>query len=81
MSVNNPISAPGGQAGTTTTLGFYGATPVVRPAAAAQPAATASTNTTPFGYTTQAQADAIVTGVRTLIATLSAALGGNGLTA
>lgn len=56
-------------------VGFYGAVPVVRPAAytltygttgrvlaadtTVDPASTASTNTTPFGYTTAAQADAI----------------------
>lgn len=75
--VSNPPTAP--VAGTPTTLGFYGTTPVTRPAAPAQPAATASTSTTPFGYTTAAQADAITTGVRTLIAAFSAALGGDGL--
>lgn len=76
--VSNPLQAP--VAGTPTTLGFYGTAPVTRAAAAPQPANTASTNTTPFGYTTQAQADAINTAVRTLIATFSAALGGDGLT-
>lgn len=50
--------------GATTDLnGWYGATPVVQPAATAQSAVTttASTTTTPYGYTTSAQADGIVT--------------------
>lgn len=56
-------------------VGFYGTDPVAKPAAytltwgslarllpntaAVAPASTAATNVTPFGYTTQAQADAI----------------------
>lgn len=85
MAVTNP-SAPYGATPAVTgnaagsTLGFFAAAPVSRPAAPTQPAATASTNAAPFGYTTQAQADAIVTAVRSLIAILSAALGGDGLT-
>lgn len=49
--------------GATSLWGFYGATPVVQPAATAQSAVTttASTTTTPFGYTTSAQANGIVT--------------------
>lgn len=44
-------------------LGCHGATPTVQRAGAAQAAAdaTASTQTTPYGYATQAQADGIVT--------------------
>jgi len=44
-------------------VGFFGATPIVQPAATAQSAVTttASTTTTPFGYTTSAQAEGIVT--------------------
>jgi len=44
-------------------LGFLGATPVVRPVGAGQAAVatTGATNSTPYGYTTAAQADAIVT--------------------
>lgn len=79
--VNNPPAiATAPIVGTSTTLGFYGATPVNRPAAAAQPVATATTQTTPFGFATQAQGDAVVTAVRTLVAQFSAALGGDGLT-
>ncbi len=51
-------------------LGMYGATPVTRAAAITAPANTASTQTTPFGYTTSAQADAIVTAVRSIITAL-----------
>lgn len=75
--INPPPFIP--VAGSSTTLGFYGTTPIARPAAPTQPVATASTQTTPFGYSTQAQADAIVTAIRTLVANFSAALGGDGL--
>jgi hypothetical protein len=52
----------------TQKMGFYGVTPIAQRAGAAQVAVatTASTNTTPFGYTTAAQADAIVTLVNEL---------------
>lgn len=39
-------------------------------AAITPPASTASTNTTPYGYSTQAQADAVVTAVRAIITAL-----------
>lgn len=47
-------------------LGFYNTVPVAQAAAITAPAATAATNVTPWGYSTQAQADAIVTAVRAL---------------
>jgi hypothetical protein len=49
--------------GTTQKLGFWNATPVVQPSGAAQAAVatTAATNSSPYGFTTAAQADAIVT--------------------
>lgn len=60
----------GTKIGTATTqkIGFYGATPIAQRSGAAQAAAaaTSSTQVTPFGYTTQAQADAIVTLVNEL---------------
>lgn len=76
-------SATGSKFGDAATqkLAFWNATPIVQPAAPVQPVATASTNVAPFGYATAAQADALVTAVRLLIALMSAALGGNGLTA
>jgi hypothetical protein len=51
---------------------FHGATPVIQRAGAAQAAVagTASTQTTPWGFSTQAQADAIVTLVNELRAAL-----------
>lgn len=47
----------------TQKLGFWGATAIVRPSGAAQAAVatTAATNTTPYGYTTAAQADGVIT--------------------
>lgn len=48
---------------TTQKLGFYNATPIAQRSGASQAAVatTASTQTTPWGYSTQAQADAIIT--------------------
>lgn len=63
-------STVGTKIGTAITqlLGFYNATPIVQRAGAAQAAVatTGSTQTTPYGYTTSAQADAIVTLVNEL---------------
>jgi len=60
---------------TTQKLGFWNATPVVQPSGAAQAAVatTAATNSTPWGFTTQAQADAIVTLVNALRSALVSA--------
>jgi hypothetical protein len=68
---------------TSPALGFYGVTPVTRPSAYTQTystaaktnpnmtastvSTTASTNVAPYGYTTSAQADAIVTTLNALI--------------
>lgn len=60
----------GTKVGTAATqmLGFFGATPVSQPTSAneAAVATTAPTNTSPYGYTTSAQAAAIVTLVNQL---------------
>lgn len=59
--------------GTTQKLAFHNATPVVQRSGAAQAAVvtTAATQTTPWGFSTQAQADAIVTLVNELRAALT----------
>lgn len=58
-------TATGTKIGTATAqkLALHGATPVIQRAGAAQVAAatTSSTNVTPYGYTTAAQADAVIT--------------------
>jgi hypothetical protein len=63
-------STVGTKFGTATNqkIGFYNAAPIAQRSGAAQAAAavTAATNVTPFGYTTAAQADAIVTLVNEL---------------
>lgn len=61
----------------TEKLGFYGATPVVQRSGAAQAAAatTGATSTSPWGFSTSTQANAIVT----LVNELRAALVENGL--
>lgn len=63
--------------GITEKISFYGVTPIVQRSGAAQGAVstTASTSTTPYGYATTTQADAIVT----LVNELRAALVANGL--
>lgn len=55
-------------------VSLYGATPVAQRSSAAQAAVatTGATNTTPYGFTTAAQADAIVTLVNELRAALVA---------
>jgi hypothetical protein len=56
--------------GTTSSdkFGFYGATPIAQRSGASQAAVTttAATSTSPFGYATAAQADAVVTLVNEL---------------
>lgn len=65
----------GSQIGTSASqkIGFHGATPVVQRASAAQAAvaATSATNSSPYGYS-QSQADAIVTLLNEIRATLVA---------
>ncbi len=55
-------------------ISFHGATPVVQRSGAAQAAVatTGATNSSPYGYTTAAQADAIVTLVNEIRAALVA---------
>jgi len=55
----------------TSLVGMYGATPIVRQAAVTTVTTTAASSTTPYGYTTSTQADAIVTAVNALISRLS----------
>lgn len=59
---------------TTQGVGFYGSTPITQRAGAAQAAVatTGATNVAPWGYTTEAQANAIVTLVNELRAALVA---------
>lgn len=83
LSTATVLEGSGSLAHTGTTAGFYSATPIVRPSAytqtystatrthdtpvAAQPASTAATNVTPFGYTTATQANAIKEACRDLV--------------
>lgn len=76
--INQPNVSPDGyEIGKTAAslIGFYGATPIVQRTSANQAAVvtTAPTSTTPFGYTTSAQAAAIVTLVNELRAAMVAA--------
>ena len=59
---------------TTDKIGFYGVTPIVQRASAAQAqvTTTTSTSTSPWGYGSQAQANAIVTLVNEIQAALVA---------
>ena len=69
----NPDGVNFGSA-STDKLGFYGlTTPIVRPTGATSVTTTAATSTTnAYGYTTAAQADAIVTALNVVIANLAA---------
>lgn len=70
LSDGNPDGVALGQSATDL-IALHGVTPVARAAAITAPAATASTSTTPFGYS-QTQADALVTAVRAIIVALQA---------
>lgn len=76
LSAKNIITdtSTGMQIGTATSqkLAFYGSTPIIQRSGAAEAAVitTASTQTTPFGYATQAQADAIITLINEMRTTL-----------
>lgn len=52
--------------------GFFGATPVAQPGATTAPITTAATTTTPYGFATSGQANAIVTWVVAVDAALKA---------
>lgn len=52
-------------------VGFHGATPIVQMTVTTAPAATAATNSSPYGFS-QAQADALITWVRAVDAHLKA---------
>lgn len=66
----------------TDKVGFYGTTPAVQPSGTAQSAVattaittvvtTAATSTSPYGFSTSTQADAIVAAVNSLISRVSA---------
>lgn len=75
-TVKSVIAGPSVQLGsaTTDTIGFYGSTGVARRSGSAQAAITtaSATATTPYGFATQAQADAIVTLANELRAALVA---------
>lgn len=51
------------------TVGFHGATPIAQMTVTTAPAATAATNSSPYGFS-QAQADAIITWIRAVDAHL-----------
>lgn len=74
LSDGNPSGTTLGQ-DSTDLVSFYGATPVDQAAAITKPGTTASTASTPVGYTTTTQADAIVTAVRALIDALGSTSG------
>lgn len=75
LKTHQPKSGGGVEVGQSASdlVAFYGVTPIVQRAGSAQAAVTttASTSTTPFGYT-QAQADAIVALVNEMRAALVA---------
>jgi hypothetical protein len=73
LSDGNPDGTVLGQS-VTDKISLYNVTPIVQRSGAAQAAVatTGATNTTPYGFTTAAQADAIVTLVNELRAALVA---------
>ena len=57
---------------TTDTIGFYGTTGADQATAITTVTTTAATSSSPYGYGTSTQADAIVTAVNAIIAALAA---------
>ena len=58
---------------TSSKIGFYGlTTPIVQPTGGVAVTTTAATTSTPYGYTTSTQANAIVTAVNATLANLRA---------
>jgi hypothetical protein len=76
LSDNNSSGTSLGQSATDT-IGFYGVTPVAQQAAGTAVSTTAVTTTTPWGFSTSTQAQALVT----LANYLSTVLHNLGLTA
>lgn len=75
LNVNNVTAGPDGlqlAPDTDDLLGFFGKTPVGRAATIASVAVTGATNTTPYGFTTAAQANAIVTSLNACLVALKA---------
>lgn len=80
VTTNSPDGAQMGKS-STEKIAFYGATPIVRPSAITSVTTTgASSTTNAYGYTTAAQADAIVASLNAVITALGAT-SGVGLTA
>lgn len=73
LSRGNPLGTCLGQSASDP-ISFHGASPIAQRSGAAQVAVatTGATNTTPYGFTTAAQADAIVTLLNEVRATLVA---------
>lgn len=55
----------------TDAIAFYGTAPVTQQAAVTTVTTTAATTTSPWGFSTSTQADAIVTGLNAVISRLS----------
>ncbi len=71
VTYNSPTGAMIGQSATEK-VSFFGATPVVQRTKATAVTTTGATSTTnAYGYTTAAQADAIVTAVNAIIVNLT----------
>jgi hypothetical protein len=77
LSDGNPDGTRLGQS-SSDKLGFYGlSTPIVRPSVTAYTTTTAATSTSPWGFATSTQADAVNTAARQAVTALRAlGLGG-----
>lgn len=73
-TVESPDGVQIGSSATLSLVGFFGTSPIAKRGVAAQAivTTTAATTSTPYGFSTAAQADAIVTLVNELRATLIA---------
>lgn len=72
INIKTPKVSGGFTVGQSATdlVSFYGATPIDQAAAITSPGSTAATTTTPWGYGSSTQADAVVTSVRAILVAL-----------
>ena len=80
LSITSANSVNIGQGTTSGLMGFYGNTQVDQAAAIVAPGTTAATTTTPWGFATSTQADAVALAVANIVAALGST-SGVGLTA
>jgi len=70
LSISSANGYKSGYSGASNLWAVYDSTPVAQAAAITSPGSTAATTTTPWGFGSSTQADAIVTSVRSILTAL-----------